>query len=340
MVLSELSSLLRAGVPILRAIKLSADATKEPAVKALLERLLADLDAGHDLSSAVAREAAAGDLLTDYDVAMLRVGERTGQLTSTFKQLHDHREFMRATREQVAQAVRYPAFVIGTCVLAMIVINVFVVPQFAKVFKGLNTELPLLTQVLMAISDAMVHGWPFMIAGLIGAGVAFKSWVGTTDGRLRWDRWRLKIPVVGPLLTGILMTRFTKSFASSFGAGLTVPQAIEVTAQTLGNAHVEQRVRGMVADLERGSSIAQAATQAGVFPPMLLQLIAIGEETGSLEELSSEMSKHFENEVSYGIKRLSATLEPLLIWLLGGAVLLLALGVFMPMWELGRASFK
>jgi MSHA biogenesis protein MshG len=340
LVLREIAALLKAGVPILRALQLSGDASHDDGVKALLARVAADLDAGHDLSGAAAREARLSGLLTDYDVAMLQVGERTGRLIEAFQLLHEHREFMRATREQVAQAVRYPAFVIGTCLLAMVVVNLFVIPQFAKVFKGLNTELPMLTQVLMGVSGAMVHGWPLMLlaAGTAWAGAA--AWVARPSGRLRWDRWKLQLPVIGPLLRGILLTRFTKSFASAFGAGLTVPQAIEVTAHTLGNAWVEQRVRGMVADLERGSSIAHAAREAGVFPPMLLQLIAIGEETGSLEELTREMSQHYENEVGYGIKRLSATIEPLLIWVLGLGVLLLALGVFMPMWELGRASVK
>jgi MSHA biogenesis protein MshG len=220
------------------------------------------------------------------------------------------------------------------------VVNVFVIPQFAKVFRNLNTELPLLTRVLMVMSDAMVQYWPAMLVAVAGAVFAFKRWTATTEGRLAWDRLLLRVPLVGGILTGIQMTRFTRSFSSSFSAGLTVTQSLDVTAQTLGNAYVEQRVRGMLVDLERGSSIAQAARNAAIFPPTLLQLIAIGEETGALEELTAEMATHYENEVSYSIKRLSATVEPLLIWLLGMGVLVLALGVFMPMWELGRASIK
>jgi MSHA biogenesis protein MshG len=340
LVLREIAALLKAGVPILRALRLSSDACHDEVVRGVLLRLAADLDAGRDLSGAAAREAAETGLLDDFDVAMLRVGERTGRLIESFHALHQHREFMRSTREQLAQAVRYPAFVIGTCVLALVVVNVFVIPQFAKVFRGLNTELPMLTQVLMGMSNLMVNHWPALLA-VAGATVfGFGSWTRSPAGRLAWDRLRLRLPLVGGLLRGIVMTRFTKSFASVFGAGLTVPQAIEVTAQTLGNTWVEQRVRGMVADLERGASITQAARHADVFPPMLLQLIAIGEETGSLEELTREMGQHFENEVSYGIRRLSATIEPLLIWFLGIGVLLLALGVFMPMWELGSASIK
>jgi MSHA biogenesis protein MshG len=340
LVLREIAALLKAGVPILRALRLSSDACHDEVVRGVLLRLAADLDAGRDLSGAAAREAAESGLLDDFDVAMLRVGERTGRLIESFHALHQHREFMRATREQLAQAVRYPAFVIGTCLLALVVVNVFVIPQFAKVFRGLNTELPMLTQVLMGMSNLMVNHWPWLLAAGGAAVFGFGSWTRTPAGRLAWDRLRLRLPLVGGLLRGIVMTRFTKSFAAVFGAGLTVPQAIEVTAQTLGNTWVEQRVRGMVADLERGASISQAARHAEVFPPMLLQLIAIGEETGSLEELTREMGQHFENEVSYGIRRLSATIEPLLIWFLGIGVLLLALGVFMPMWELGSASIK
>jgi len=339
-VLRELAALLKAGVPILRALRLSADACHDLHVKGLLERMATDLDAGHDLSTAAAREVTVSGLFADYDVAMLRVGERTGRLTESFHALYTHREFMRGTREQVGAALRYPAFVIGTCLLAMVVMNLFVIPQFAKVFRNLNTELPLLTRVLMATSDAMVQYGPAMFVALAAGVFAFMRWKASDAGRLVWDRLLLRLPLVGGILTGIQMTRFTRSFSSSFSAGLTIAQALDVTAQTLGNRHVEARVRGMLVDLERGTTIAQAARNAAVFPPTLLQLIAIGEETGSLEELTAEMALHYEHEVSHAISRLSATVEPLLIWLLGMGVLVLALGVFMPMWDLGRASIK
>lgn len=339
-VLREVSALLKAGVPILRALRLSEDACHDPQVKGLLDRLATSLDGGRDLSSAAASEVTGSGLFTDYDVAMLRVGESTGRLTESFHALHLHREFMRTTREQVVSAVRYPVFVIGTCVLAMVIVNLFVIPQFARVFRNLNAELPVLTRLLMFTSETIQQGWPAMLAAVVAGGFAFKRWTGTSAGRLSWDRLLLRTPLVGGILNGIVMTRFARSFSSSFKAGLTVTQALDITAQTLGNAHVEQRVRGMLVDLERGASIAAAARQAGVFPTTLLQIITIGEETGSLEELLGEMATHYETEVSYSIARLSAAIEPLLIWFLGMGVLVLALGVFMPMWELGRASIK
>jgi MSHA biogenesis protein MshG len=213
-----------------------------------------------------------------------------------------------------------------------------VIPSFKRVFANLHTELPLLTRVLMGTSEFMVNYWPVVGVIIAVAALGFRAWVMSADGRYAWDKLRVGIPIVGPILRGILMTRFTESFSASFSAGLTVNQSLEVTAQTLGNAWADKCVRGMCADLERGSSISAAARNAAFFPPTLLQLIAIGEETGSLDELLAEMSLHYQSEVEYSIKRLSATLEPVLIWVLGMGVLVLALGVFMPMWELGRAT--
>jgi MSHA biogenesis protein MshG len=334
----ELAALLKAGIPILRALKLTSDAAHDDAVRESLQRIAADLDSGRDLSSSAQREKQQSGMLSDYDVAMLSVGERTGRLTESLFALHKHRQFMRATKEQVASALRYPAFVIFTCMAAVVVVNIFVIPSFKRVFANLHTELPLLTRVLMGLSEFMVSYWHLLAVAVLGVVFGFRAWVNNEEGRLVWDKFKLRIPIVGPILRGILMTRFTESFSASFSAGLTVNQALDVTAQTLDNSWVELRVRGMCSDLERGSSISAAARNAAFFPPTLLQLISIGEETGALDELLGEMSLHYQSEVEYAIKRLSATLEPLLIWLLGMGVLVLALGVFMPMWELGRAS--
>ncbi len=339
-VLRELAALLRAGVPLMRALQLAADSNSEPAIRAMLQRISRDLDNGHTLVAAAEREHRLSGLLNDYDVAMLQVGEQTGRLPEAFAELFRHREFARSTNEQVGAALRYPAFVILTCLMAVVIVNLWVIPSFAKVFAQARAELPLLTQVLLGMSRLMLNWWPAGLALAVGGSFGWTRFLGTERGRLWWDRHKLRLPIVGRILEGIVLARLSASLSSSMQAGLTISDALQVTARTLGNAWYESRVQQMCRDLARGASITAAARNMAVLPPTMLQLFAIGEESGSLEELMREISVHYQSEVDYSVKRLSATLEPILIWFLGIGVLVLALGVFMPMWDLGRATMK
>lgn len=339
-VLRELAALLRAGVPLMRALQLAADSNSEPAIRSMLQRISRDLDNGHTLVAAAEREHRLTGLLTSYDVAMLQVGEQTGRLPEAFAELFRHREFARSTNEQVGAALRYPAFVILTCLMAVVIVNLWVIPSFAKVFAQARAELPLLTQVLLGMSKLMLNWWPAGLALAAGSTFGWTRFLGTERGRLWWDRHKLRLPIVGRILEGIVLARLSASLSSSMQAGLTISDALQVTARTLGNAWYESRVQQMCRDLARGASITAAARNMAVLPPTMLQLFAIGEESGSLEELMREISVHYQSEVDYSVKRLSATLEPILIWFLGIGVLVLALGVFMPMWDLGRATMK
>jgi MSHA biogenesis protein MshG len=336
----ELAALLRAGVPLMRALQLVADSSSEAVVRAALQRITRDLDNGHNLMTAAEHERRHSGLLTDYDIAMLQVGEQTGRLPEAFADLHRQREFAASTGEQVSAALRYPAFVILTCLIALLVVNLWVIPSFAKVFAQARAELPLLTQVLLAMSRAMIRGWPIGLLLLGGGTFAWRRWLATPRGRLWWDRRKLRLPIVGPILEGIVLARLSGALASSISAGLTINDALTVAGRTLGNAWYEKQLQQMCHELARGTSFTAAARNMGVLPPTMLQLFAIGDESGSLEELMQEISLHHRAEVDYAVKRLSSTLEPILIWFLGIGVLILALGVFMPMWDLGRATVK
>ncbi len=338
LVLRELAALLRAGVPLMRALKLATDGATEELVRDALTRLARDLDNGHNLVAAAEHEHRISGLITSYDIAMLQVGEQTGRLPEALADLHRHREFQRATAEQVASALRYPSFVILTCVLAMVVVNIFVIPSFAKVFAQAHAELPMLTLFLLGMSNFMLAYWHALLVAVAAAVYGWRRWLGTPEGLLWWDRVKLRIPVVGPILEGIVLARLSASLASSISAGLTLSDSITVTSRTLANTWFEGKLAAMNNELARGTSIAAASRNMGVLPPTMVQMFAIGEESGSLEELMREISVHYQSNVDFSVKRLSATLEPILIWFLGMCVLVLALGVFMPMWDLGKAT--
>ncbi len=337
-VLRELAALLRAGVPLLRALQLAADSTADAHVRGGLLRITRDLDNGHTLSASAEHEQRGTGLLSPYDVAMIQVGEQTGRLPECFADLHRQREFVRSTNEQVASALRYPAFVLLTCAMAVVVVNLFVLPSFAKVFAQSRSPLPTLTLMLMGMSDLMLRFWPLGLAGAVGSVFGWRRWTATERGLLWWDKNKLRLPIVGRILEGIVLSRLAGALSSAMTAGLTINDALSVAARTLDNTWFETRLQRMRSDLARGSSISAAARNMGVLPPTLMQLFTIGEESGSLEELMREIAVHYQTEVDYSIKTLSATLEPILIWFLGMGVLVLALGVFMPMWDLGRAT--
>ena len=337
-VLRELSALLRAGVPLLRSLQLAADSTADEHVRTGLQRIQRDLDNGHNLSAAAEHEQRATGLLSSYDVAMIQVGEQTGRLPECFADLYRQREFVRSTNEQVGAALRYPAFVLLTCAMAVVVVNLFVLPSFAKVFAQSHAPLPLLTQVLMGASALMLKWWPAGLGGVIVAALGWRQWTASETGLMWWDRNKLKLPIIGRILEGIVLSRLAGALASAITAGLTINDALNVAARTLGNSWFESRIQRMRNDLARGTSLSSSARNMGVLPPTMQQLFTIGEESGSLEELMREIAVHYQTEVDYAIKSLSATLEPILIWFLGMGVLVLALGVFMPMWDLGKAT--
>ncbi|MFY8087437.1 MAG: type II secretion system F family protein [Rubrivivax sp.] len=309
-------------------------------VRTALKRIAGDLDSGLALTEAAQNERQRTGLISAYDVAMLQVGEKTGRLPECFADMHRHREFQNRTQQQVGSALRYPMFVVLTCLIALVVVNIWVIPSFAKVFAATRSELPMLTQFLLNTSKLMLKTWPVLLVGTVLAVVGWTRWTSTPAGRLRWDRMKLKLPIVGGILMDIQMSRLSAALASSIAAGLTISDSLVVAGRTLGNRWVESRVQQMCADLARGTSIAYAARNMGVLPNTMLQMFAIGEESGSLEALMREISQHYQAEVDHAIGKLSETIEPLMIWIMGGGVLVLALGIFMPMWDLGSATLK
>ncbi len=331
----QMYTLNKAGVPILRAFAgLEASATK-PAVADMLKDIRASLDQGRELSAAMARHK---DLFGAFYISMIKVGEMTGRLTEVFKRLTDHMEFERDVRERIKQAMRYPLFVMIAMAVAIVILNVFVIPVFAKVFAGFNAELPLITRGLLGFSSWMIHWWPLLLASAVGVGVAIRTYLRTPEGRYRWDARKLKLPIVGEIVLKATLARFARSFALSSQSGVPLVQALTVVAQTVDNAFIGSRIEQMRDGIERGESISRCAAATDVFTPVVLQMINVGEETGELDNLLFEIAEMYERETDYAIKGLSAAIEPILLAIIGVLVLLLALGVFLPLWNMGQAA--
>ncbi len=330
----QLHSLLKAGVPIMRALTGLQESAINPGMKKVLQDLRESLDSGRELSAAMARHP---KVFTAFSINMVRVGEMTGMLEEIFLRLFHHMEFERFMRDQVKSALRYPSFVIAAMAVALVVINIWVIPAFAKVFAGFGSELPLMTRVLIGFSDFMVANWAYLLLALVGAVFGFRSWVGTRRGRYDWDRIKLKIPIAGKIVLKATLARFARSFALASRSGVPVIQALSNVAQTVDNAFVADRIERMRDGVERGESVLRTSIAAGIFTPVVIQMIAVGEEAGSLDDMLQEIADMYQREVEYELKTLSQQIEPILIVFLGIMVLILALGIFLPMWDLGSA---
>jgi MSHA biogenesis protein MshG len=331
----QMYTLNKSGVPILRALAgLQASATK-PAMVEMLKDIRSSLDQGRELSVALARYI---DVFGAFYIAMVKVGEMTGRLTEVFLRLNEHIEFERDVRERIKQAMRYPIFVMIAMAIAVVILNIFVIPVFAKVFAGFHAELPLITRGLLAFSNWMLAWWPMLLAGIIGAWVLIRGYLRTPEGRYRWDARKLKLPIVGDIILKATLARFARSFALSSQSGVPLVQALTVVAQTVDNAFIGSRIEQMRDGIERGETITRCAAASGVFTPVVLQMISVGEETGELDSLLFEIAGMYERETDYSIKGLSAAIEPILLAVIAVLVLLLALGVFLPLWNLGQAA--
>ncbi len=333
----QLHTLLKAGVPIMRALNGLQESATNPSMTEVVRDVRESLEAGRELSVSLARHP---KVFSPFYISMVRVGEATGLLDEIFLRLFEHMEFERFMREQVKSALRYPMFVVLAMAVAIVVVNLFVIPAFAKVFQGFGAELPLMTRLLLGFSEFMVTWWPAMLVAVIAGVVAFRAWVGTSGGRMQWEAIALRFPIAGKIVSKAAMARFARSFALSTRSGVPVMQALSNSAQTVDNSYIAARIEGMRDTVERGESVLRAAIASGFFTPVVLQMVAVGEESGALDDMMEEVGQMYQREVEYELKTLGQQIEPILIVCLGVLVLILALGIFLPMWDLGKVAIK
>lgn len=330
----QMYALTRSGIPLMRAINGLADATRSPRLGEVLHDVARSLTQGTTLSNAF---RANPDVFNDLFISMIRMGESTGQLDTAFKQLIDHLELEKDTRKRIASATRYPIIVVSAIVIAILVINFAVIPAFAGVFAKLGADLPIPTRILIFTSEFLLSTWPYLLGLIALGGYAFYRWRQTEEGRLKWDRLILKFPLLGGVYERIALGRFARPFAMMLDAGVPLLQALNVASRTTGNRYIGQGIEGMVSGIERGESLLATASASGMFNSLILQMISVGEETGNVSDLLVDIADFYDQEVEYDLKRLAEAIEPILLLFLGIMVLILALGVFLPMWDLGSA---
>ncbi|HEY9067870.1 MAG TPA: type II secretion system F family protein [Burkholderiaceae bacterium] len=331
----QMANMVRAGMPLLLAIEgIQRSTTNKALAKALLA-VRADLDRGTDLSTAFARHP---KIFDEFYVNMIRVGEGAGRLDESFRALYKQIEFDRDLNKKVKSAVRYPTFVMSALAIGMAVLMLFVIPVFAATYKNLHAELPMITQVLIGISEFSRHYW-WVVAAVIGGFVfLFRKWTATERGHYLWDRTKTRLPVIGSILTKASVARFCRNFAMASRSGVSLVPSLELAARVVGNAFYSQRILQMRRGIERGENFTRVATTTGIFSSMELQMISVGEATGEVAEMMEQIALIHTEDVTYEVSKLAETIEPILLAVMGVMVGILLLGVFTPLWNLGQAT--
>ncbi len=331
----QMYTMTKSGVPMIRALRSISETSRDPALGQALASVADSLQSGRDLANSLALHP---DVFPRLFVNTVRVGETTGRLEQGFSDLAEYIERENETIKRIKSALRYPTMVIVAVLASITVINVFVVPAFARMFESMQAELPLPTRLLIGSSNFMVAYWPYLLVATLGSAVAVQQWLQTDRGRYLWHRYRMRIPVVGPVLERATLARFARGFARASRAGIPVIETLSTVGQALDNEFVRERV-GMIRErIGRGESLTSASAASGLFTPLVLQMIGVGEESGSVDDMLDEVAGFYEREVDHDLKTLSDAIEPILIVVLGGIVLMLALAVYLPMWELASAA--
>jgi MSHA biogenesis protein MshG len=326
----QMYTITRAGIPLLRGLRGMIASTHNAILHEALEDILESLEGGRDLAASFARHP---QIFPTLYVSIVGVGEATGTLDKSFQRLTEYLTQEQKMHDSVKGAVRYPIIVMITIALAVAFLSTFVIPKFAPVFAQLKGDLPLPTRMLLGSSTLVREYWMYSIGVVAACVFGVRRYLATVDGRYKWDRFKLRIPVMGKLMYEAMLSRLNRSMAISLAAGMPMTQTLAVIARSSGNVFVSEKIRLLASSVERGESLHRSATASGMFSPLVLQMIAIGEETGALPELLDEAAGYYEREVDHAVKNLSSSIEPILIVVVGGMVLVLALGIFMPLWE-------
>ena len=327
----QMYSLNRAGVAINQSIKGMAASVNNETLAQGLTDVGNTLNTGVTLSNALRRH---GEVFDDLYVNIVQVGENTGRLDLAFQQLAQYLALEKDTRRRIKTAVRYPVFVLIAISIAIVVLNLFVIPVFADMFAKFGADLPWATKVLIGTSWFFVNYWHLLLIGLVLATFGVRYYLQTDDGERRWDRQTLRIPLIGSILERSMLARFSRCFAMMLGSGVPLIQALDLTAKAVGNRYIGEKISGMRDGIQRGESLLRTSSQSAMFTPLVLQMLQVGEETGQVDELLSEVALYYEEEVDYDLKNLSSMIEPILIVCIAGIVMILALGIFLPMWDM------
>jgi type IV pilus assembly protein PilC len=327
----QLATMISAGMTLLRAFYVLEDQVENDKLRETISKVRQDIEAGLSFSEALEKHP---KVFGPLYVAMVRAGEAGGVLEQSLDRVADQLEKDDALRRQVKAAMAYPAVVLSFALCVLLGLIAFIVPVFVKIFKDFGGDLPMITKITVAASNMVTGRWYILLALAVGSVVGFKKWKTSSWGRPQWDQIRLRFPFkIGDTVQKISLARWSRTFAALYSAGVPIMQAIEVTGKTAGNTVVERAMDDVIASVKAGGSISAPLREASIFPAMVAQMMAVGEETGNLDTMLSKVADFYEDEVAAAVKALTSILEPLMIVIVGGIVGFIVIAMYMPMFK-------
>lgn len=328
---TQLATMLKAGLPITRSLKAITTQVKNKKFKAALVDIEELIEKGRTFYNALSQYPQYFD---EVYIASVQIGEISGNMPEILNKLAEHIDKDLTLKQKIKNATLYPKLVFGAIIAAVIILITFVIPRFAAIYKGFKTELPLPTKMLIAGSDIFARYWPLFLAAAVLTYGLYLFLKLTPRGRKIYDPAVLKLPIIGDIVLKMIMVRFARFFSLLFSSGVVITNILDLLLKVMGNVVFEEKLKQVKADILVGRSLGQAVGDTGFFTPLVLEMINVGEETGSLDEMLKKVSDFYENELDYTIKNLTTLLEPVMLVGIFGMVLFLALSVFLPMWDM------
>jgi MSHA biogenesis protein MshG len=325
--------LLKSGIPLIKALKTLETSNQDETLKDLYRDIQKSLDNGYEFSTALQKHK---EYFPPFYISMVKVGEMTGRLEEVFAKLYEYIDFENEMKKKAKATLRYPIIVLSVMILAFVILSFFVIPAFTKVFDSFHATLPLPTRILIGFSDFMIH-YGAILGVLAGLGIYwFLKYIKTVDGRFWWDKTRLTMPIFGEIIFKTLLARFARSFALAVSSGVSLVPTLTVTAQVLDNMFISSHIEQIKESVERGNTLYNSMKSTDIFTSLVLEMVATGEETGELDTMLNEVGQLYEREVEYDLNNINSKIEPILLVFIGCLVGILALGIFLPIWDLGK----
>lgn len=329
----QLSSVLEAGVPLTEGLDAVHEQLRNKRFRDVVFTVRKDIEGGTTFSDALEKHPA---VFTTMIINMVRAGEKAGILDEELDRISSLLEKDVENTDKIKTATRYPLIVVISLVIAFVILMTFVIPRFVSFFSAFKAELPLPTRILIGVNNIFQNYWYWLLGLMIIAVYAFRKTISTEKGRYSWDRFKLSTPIFGPLFLRINLSRFARMLSAMLRSGIPILDALVITAATVDNKVISRVILDIRDQVSQGKSLAEPMKGTRVFPPIAVAMVAIGEKAGSLENMLGRVSDYFDREADYTIKNLTPLLEPIMIFGLGLVVLLFALGIFLPMWDLVR----
>lgn len=327
----QLATLVTSGISFLRSLDTLSEQTKSKRLRKIIEEIRKNVEGGSSFSDALSKFPS---VFSPLYVSMVKVGEEGGVLDDILDRLASLLEHEATTKARIKTATRYPLIVLVSIAIAFFILTTFVVPKFAGLYAASKVALPLPTRILIFINKAIRTYWPFIAVAIAGLVFAVKGYIKTPSGRWNMDKLKIRTPIIGPVVEKTVMSRFARIFSTLYRSGIPMLHTLDVVAGTLGNVIIARAVEVIKESVREGKGLSQPMASTMVFPPMVTQMVAVGEETGALDDMLTKVSDYYDREVEYAIKNLSTTLEPILLFFLAGIILFLALGMFLPIWDM------